>query len=243
METKNIVTIMDIDFVNTTKKGFVNDYVLPRLDMEKKCFIVTANPEIVMRAREDQEYKQVIQSADYVIPDGIGIIKASNRLKQPLKERITGFDVVLDLLAYANEKELSCYFLGAKEDVNKKAVEEVTKQFPNLRIAGRHHGFFDLKDESIIEEVVKSEADIVLVALGLPRQELWIHNTINRFEKGVFLGVGGTLDVLAGEVPRAPKMWIKLNLEWLYRVLKQPTRVKRLMKNFEFMFRIILKRS
>lgn len=234
---------MDIDFVNTTKKGFVNDYVLPRLDMEKKCFIVTANPEIVMRAREDQEYKQVIQSADYVIPDGIGIIKASNRLKQPLKERITGFDVVLDLLAYANEKELSCYFLGAKEDVNKKAVEEVTKQFPNLRIAGRHHGFFDLKDESIIEEVVKSEADIVLVALGLPRQELWIHNTINRFEKGVFLGVGGTLDVLAGEVPRAPKMWIKLNLEWLYRVLKQPTRVKRLMKNFEFMFRIILKRS
>src|SRR5690606_36508194 len=137
METKNTVPIMDINFINKTKEDFLNDCVFPRINSKQKCFIVTANPEIVMRAKEDQEYKHAIQSADHVIPDGIGIIKASNMLKAPLKERIAGYDLVMDLLEYANSNELSCYFLGSKEAVNSKAVEEVTRQYPNLKIAGR----------------------------------------------------------------------------------------------------------
>ncbi|MEN2767368.1 WecB/TagA/CpsF family glycosyltransferase [Ornithinibacillus xuwenensis] len=243
MNSKNVVTIMDIGFVNKTKEEFLRDCVKPRLENEEKCFIVTANPEIVMKAREDQAYKEVIQEADYVIPDGIGIVKAAGWMKQPLKERIAGFDLVVDLLQYANERGLSCYFLGAQAHVNEKAVAAVRKEYPNVTIAGNHHGFFDLDDLSIVEAVKESNADIVLVALGLPRQELWINQHYHHFHKGVFIGVGGTLDGLAGDVPRAPKIWIKLNLEWLYRIIKQPSRIKRIGKVFEFMLRVLVKKS
>ncbi|SFE11324.1 N-acetylglucosaminyldiphosphoundecaprenol N-acetyl-beta-D-mannosaminyltransferase [Lentibacillus persicus] len=237
------ITIMDIDFVNTTQKELLQNHIAPRLEAEKKSFIVTANPEIVMQTREDPRYKKSVQSADYVTPDGVGVLMAAKYLKLPLKERIAGYDLMLDLLQYANEHKLSCYFLGAKEEVNEKAVAEVKKQFPAIHIAGRHHGYFDIDDETITSEIERSKADLVFVALGLPRQELWISRHIDKFSKGLFMGVGGSLDGLAGTFKRAPDIWIKLNLEWLYRLLKQPTRFKRILKVFEFMFRIIFRKS
>lgn len=237
------ITIMDIDFVNTTQKELLQTHISPRLKAEEKCFIVTANPEIVMQTREDPKYKQSVQSADYVTPDGVGILMAAKLMKLPLEERIAGYDLMLDLLQYANEHQLSCYFLGAKDEVNDKAVAEVKKQFPNVKIAGRHHGYFDINDEQIVSEIEQSEADLVFVALGLPRQELWISEHIDKFSKGVFMGIGGSLDGLAGTFKRAPDIWIKLNLEWLYRLLKQPSRFKRIVKVFEFIIRIVFRKS
>lgn len=236
------VLIMDINFLNATRADFLNEHLFPRLNRQEKTFVVTANPEIVMKAREDASYKQIIQSADYIVPDGAGILMAAKYMKQPLKERITGIELILDLLAYAQQQGLSCYFLGAKETVNEKAVSEMKNKFPDLRIAGHHHGFFDLDDPAIVAAVVKSNADIVLVALGLPRQEKWITKHMDHFNKGLFIGVGGSFDVLAGEVKRAPEFWIKLNLEWLYRLLKQPYRFKRILKVFAFMIRIFLRK-
>lgn len=236
------VPIMDINFLNATRADFLNEHLFPRLNKQQKTFVVTANPEIVVKAREDTAYKQIIQSADYVVPDGAGILMAAKYMKQPLKERITGIELILDLLAHAQQNGLSCYFLGAKESVNEKVVTEMEKKFPDLKIAGHYHGFFDIEDPSIAEKVMQSEADIVLVALGLPRQEEWITQHMGNFSKGLFIGVGGSFDVLAGEVKRAPEGWIKLNLEWLYRLLKQPFRFKRILKVFEFMIRVILKK-
>lgn len=218
-------------------------YLFPRLNNEQKCFIVTGNPEIVMKARENKPYKSAVQAADYVIPDGAGILVAAKYLKQPLQERVAGFDVMMEMLAHANEHGFSCFILGAQEETNKKAVAEIERRYPNIQIAGRHHGYFDMDDPKIVDEVRTSEADIILVALGLPKQELWIAKHQDKFEKGVFMGVGGSIDVIAGEVKRAPDIWITLNLEWLYRLLKQPFRFKRILKVFEFMVRIVLRKS
>ncbi|SEP75638.1 N-acetylglucosaminyldiphosphoundecaprenol N-acetyl-beta-D-mannosaminyltransferase [Virgibacillus subterraneus] len=237
------VKIMNVNFINATKDIFLKNHIYPSLMNEHKQFIVTANPEIVMKTRENEQYEQAVQSADYVVPDGAGILIAAKYMKLPLQERIAGYDLMLDLLEFANEKRLSCFFLGAKEEVNEKAVLEVEKRFPNINIAGRHHGFFKLDDQELVEKVQNANADIVFVALGLPRQELWIARHSVRFQKGIFMGVGGSLDVLAGEVNRAPEIWIKLNLEWLYRLLKQPFRVKRILKVFEFMVRIMFRKS
>ncbi|MGY0691318.1 WecB/TagA/CpsF family glycosyltransferase [Virgibacillus sp. FSP13] len=243
MKTRNTVTIMDIPFLNTTKSDFLNHYLLPGLADKHNSFVVTANPEIVMRAREDAAYKKAIQSADYVIPDGSGILMAAKYKKEPLQERVTGYDLMLDLLERAEEMGYSCFFLGAKEAVNEKVVDSVKKQYPGLKIAGHHHGFFDIDDPEIVEKVERTNPDLIFVALGLPRQELWIAKHRHQFSKGLFIGIGGSFDVIAGEVPRAPQVWINLNLEWLYRLIKQPTRFKRILKVFEFMGRVILKKD
>lgn len=233
---------MDIDFINMTQRDFLESYIYPHLHKEEKRFIVTANPEIVMKTREDATYKEIVQSADYIVPDGIGILLAAKYMKQPLQERIPGFDVTIDLLTFANQEGLSCYFLGAADTVNHKAVLEVKERFPHLKVAGHHHGFFDIGDDQIAKDIKQSNPDIIFVALGFPRQEEWISKYMGDFSKGIFIGVGGSFDVLAGEVKRAPEAWIKLHLEWLYRLLKQPTRFKRVLKLFEFMLRVIFKR-
>lgn len=239
---KNVVPIMDIDFVNITKHDLLHNDLFPRLANGEKSFVVTANPEFVMKTREDAEFKAIVQAADFVVPDGIGIIKASHWINDPLKERIPGYELMLDLLAHANEQGLSCYFLGAKEEVNEKAVKEVEKRYPNLKVAGRYHGYFDIDDRSIFENVRKTNPDLIFVALGMPRQEKWIAHYMKEFDKGLFMGVGGSFDTLTGTVKRAPEAWIKLNLEWLYRFIKQPIRFKRILKIFEFAIRMRFKR-
>lgn len=243
MSTQDTVSIMDIDFLNMTKIDFLHNKLYPKLNKQEKCFVVTANPEIVMKARENKSYKEIIRSADYIVPDGAGILLAAKYMKQPLQERVAGSDLMIDLLEFANVQGLSVYLLGAKDYVNQKVVLEVEKRFPNVTIAGHRDGFFDVSDLEVAEKVRKSSADIVFVALGLPKQEEWISKHKNKFSKGLFIGVGGSFDVLAGEVKRAPQKWIDLNVEWLYRILQQPFRVKRIFKVFEFMLRIIFKRE
>lgn len=242
-KSKNQVSIMDIDFINMTKQDFLNYHLYPCLNRQQKCFIVTANPEIVMQTKEDNAYKIMVQSANYVVPDGAGIVMASKYMKQPIKERIPGFDLMLDLLEFCEIQGLSCYFLGAKDYVNEKVVLEVERKYPELTIAGHHHGFFQLDDPKIADQVRGVNPDVIFVALGSPRQETWITNHMDTFSNGLFMGVGGSFDVLANEVKRAPDKWIKLNLEWLYRLLKQPFRWKRTLKAMEFMFRVIFNKQ
>ena len=239
---RETVTIMDINFINTTKEKLINLHLLPRMLRGDKCFVVTANPEIVMKTRDDSKYKKVVQAANYVIPDGAGILIAGQYMKTPIRERIPGFDLMLDILRLAEKEGLSCYFLGGTQSVNEQVVVEVQKRHPTLKIAGNHHGYFTITDPGIARKMVEAKPDIVFVALGFPTQEKWIARYMDKFSKGLFMGVGGSFDVLAGEVKRAPNGWIKLNLEWLYRLLKQPFRWKRILKVFEFGFRVFLKR-
>lgn len=243
--SRTSVTIMGIPFIHTTKQEFLEKYLAPRIANQENTFVVTANPEIVMHAREHPAYKEIVLSADYVVPDGSGILMAAKYQKEPLPERIPGFDLMLDLLDHAERGGYRCFFLGAEETVNEKMVKEVKHKYPDLKIAGHHHGFFDLDDTEIAAKVERTNPDIIFVALGFPKQEEWIAKYRQQFSKGLFIGLGGSFDTIAGvtKAKRAPQFWISLNLEWLYRLIKQPTRLKRILKVFAFMGRVILKRD
>ncbi|MBT2678844.1 WecB/TagA/CpsF family glycosyltransferase [Bacillus sp. ISL-35] len=222
------VKILDIPFINITFEEMVNETVR-NINTSKKTFIVTANPEIVMYAKRNNLYKENLLIADYIVPDGFGILLASKILGLPLEERVTGFDLTMNLLEQAVDNSWSIFLLGGTEETNERAASNMSVKYPGIKLAGRHHGFFENNEEEIIEKVKASKADIVLVAMGFPKQEQWISSHLRLFEKGVFIGVGGTIDVLAGTVKRAPLFWRKSNLEWLYRLIKQPSRWKRML--------------
>ena len=237
----NRVEIMEIPFINERKESLLNQ-IYQGVENKDKQFIVTANPEIVMKTRADKAYKQIVQSADYVVPDGIGILLAAKRHKTPLKERIPGVELMESMLSYANKHRKTCYFLGAEDKVNQALIKKINRRYPDLIIGGYHHGFFELDDAAIVEDVKGSDADFVFVALGFPRQENWINQHFATFTKGVFMGVGGSFDVISDTVKRAPAIWIKLNLEWLYRIVKQPTRAFRVLDVVKFILLTILKK-
>lgn len=237
MEDK-FVPILGVNFIHTTMKDMV-ECLKQRMLANQKGFVVTANPEIVMKTLEDAAYKQYIEKADYVTADGIGVVKGAQILGKPLPERVAGYDLMRNLLAVLEEQKLKLYMLGAQEETIEKAVQTIQKEYPNIQIAGYHHGFFDWEDPAIINEIKESKPDLILVALGVPRQEKWIAEHIDQVEKGVFIGVGGSFDVLAGTVKRAPEFWQKLNLEWFYRLLKQPSRWRRMLALPHFALKVI----
>ena len=200
------------------------------LKKEQGNLIVTPNPEIVMKAKEDNEFMQIINNAELVIPDGIGIIKAGKILKTPLKERVAGYDLICNLLEKHSDGSASFYIWGAKPGFADKKKKKIEQKYPNIKILGTHHGYYKPEEEAeIVEEIRKLKPDILLAGLGFPKQE----KTINKYKnEGFFkigIGCGGSIDVLAGEVKRAPKLFIKLHLEWFYRLLKEPTRYKRML--------------
>lgn len=233
----NVVEILGIHFVN---KGFheVVDFLTEQIQKERKTFLVTANPEIIMYARENAEYEDIVQTADIVVPDGFGVILASKILNSPLRERVTGYDLTIRLLELANQKQWRIYLLGGQDKTNKKAIERIRSQYPNVIIAGSHHGFFDWNENTIVEKIYATKPDIIFVALGFPKQEKWIAKNISTFTKGLFMGVGGSIDVLAGEVKRAPKIWQKINLEWFYRLIMQPSRWRRMLVLPQFLIEV-----
>ncbi|WP_010094768.1 WecB/TagA/CpsF family glycosyltransferase [Ornithinibacillus scapharcae] len=237
------VTIMGVPFLNIDQNGFV-ELLDNRIQQKQKTFVVTANPEIVMKANEDEKFNSIIQEATYTVADGIGVVKAANILKTPLPGRVTGFDTMVALLHKANENNYKVYLLGAQQEVLTKLIAIIHRDYPNIDLVGSHNGFFDLNDNTIADEVAELKPDMTFVALGAPRQEIWIHQNWDKFEHGLFMGVGGSFDGIAGVVKRAPKIWQKLNLEWLYRLLQQPSRWKRMLVLPKFMFKIMrMKRS
>ncbi|MBC1480039.1 WecB/TagA/CpsF family glycosyltransferase [Listeria seeligeri] len=233
MEKKEI-SILNIPFYNTSQAGFVDELYNDVRNGERK-FVVTANPEIVMHASTDKDFEAVIRQADYIVPDGIGIVMASQKLGEPLKERVTGYDTMVGLL----DKPIRCYFLGAKPEISQMVKVKVNEKYPQAEVCGVHHGYFDvLESEKIAQEIMATNPDIIFVALGSPAQEKWIVSQISNFEKGVFIGVGGSFDVLTDNVKRAPKIWIKLRLEWVYRLLSNPSRWRRFFAIPQFMLAI-----
>src|SRR5699024_10805750 len=176
---------MEIPFVNQTYEQFIENIQYDVKSGIKKQ-IVTANPEIVMATREAVAYKQIVQNADYVVPDGIGVVLAAKLKRQALEEGIAGFEVMTGMLEMSNEVGLSCFFLGAKEEINDRAVEEIISRYPNLHVAGQHHGYIEVDDQKVINLVVDSGADVIFVALGFPKQEKFIASTMPACDKGIF---------------------------------------------------------
>jgi len=232
------VEILGLKFNNLTYKEFLKE-LYRQIQYKNKKLVVTANPEIVMYARKDNQYFNLLQNADYIAPDGIGIVSAANFLNTPLKQRVPGFELTLGLLEIANRLKKRVYFIGGKEWIVENTVEKVSNQWPDIEIAGYHHGYFDHNDPAYIDMVKETNPDIVLVALGFPNQEKWGTSYLNETSHGIVMGVGGSFDVLSGNIKRAPNLVQKLNIEWLYRVVQNPKRYKRLCTIPRFMKTII----
>jgi N-acetylglucosaminyldiphosphoundecaprenol N-acetyl-beta-D-mannosaminyltransferase len=200
------------------------------------------NAAKVVAANQDPELKRALLNADFVTADGMSVVWASRLLGRSLKQRVTGIDLFERLLAHAAEQELTVYFLGARDESVRGLVELAWNRFPALRIAGYHNGYFqESDDDAICEEIMRSRADLLFVAMGSPKQELWITSNILLTGVRFALGVGGTFDHLSGKVRRAPKWMQSSGLEWLHRFVQEPARLWRryLIGNSAFVLLII----
>ena len=197
------------------------------LKNNKKTFVVTAYPETFMISEKNEDVRKMLLDKETVmVPDGIGVLKAGKKIGYNIEERITGIDIANELLKFGNEQKKSIYLFGSKQEVIDSMKIVIKEQYPNLKLVGTSNGYVTDKDK-VFDEIVKLEPDIVLVALGIPLQEMLIYKHLNRFKKGIFVGIGGSFDVMSGMKKRVPKIFIKLNLEWLYRIMKEPKRFKR----------------
>lgn len=209
------------------------------LEQEEKMFVVTANPETFMIGQANPDFDALLQKESTVIvPDGIGVVKAAGMLDMPLEGRITGVDFVTALFQMADRMGKRLYLYGAKPEVLASLLDRLEREYPGIVVAGAKDGY-DNRDDEVFEDMLCAEPDIVLVALGIPRQELLIDRYYARFRKGIFVGVGGSFDVLSGMKKRAPRFFVKCNLEWLYRIVTEPKRLKRFYNgNIKFIFQI-----
>lgn len=214
------------------------------LENNTKKFIITVNPETLMMSESKKELEHIILNQENcLVPDGISIVKACNKIGIDIKERITGIEISEYLLKLANEKGYSLYLFGAKEEVIEQLVIKIKKEYPKIKLIGYQNGYIKNKDKEM-EKIVQKSPDICLVALGIPEQEKLIAKYINKAKKGIYIGVGGSFDVLSGTKKRAPKLFIKLNLEWLYRIVTEPKRLKRFWNNnIKFLFKIKKKKD
>ena len=235
------INIRGVNFCNVTldeAAAWVADTLTTTPDTPRIVF--TPNSEIVQLCIEQPEYYPLVNSADLTIPDGIGVVKASRILGTPLKEKVAGIELGERTLAIAAEQGYSVYFLGAKPGVAEEAAARMKQKHPALTVAGTHDGYFKKEGEendAILAAIRTAAPDVLYVCLGVPAQEKWI--AANREAlSGVklCLALGGSLDVWAGNVKRAPKLFIKLGLEWFYRLCREPRRIGRMMKLPKFLF-------
>lgn len=228
--------ILDFKVFNEDKNN-----LMKYIENYEKVNIISGNPEVLLNGMNNDKLKESFNSeTSLIIPDGIGTVLASKIVKNPVKEKIAGIDVVKEILIKAEKENKSIYLLGAEEEVLVKCRENIKKQYPNLNIAGSHNGFFDLDNcEDIIEDIKSKEIYAIFVAMGSPRQEIFIDKILSDTNIKIFMGVGGVFDVFAGKVNRAPEWMISLGLEWLYRTIKEPFRIKRLGAIPKFLIQVV----
>jgi N-acetylglucosaminyldiphosphoundecaprenol N-acetyl-beta-D-mannosaminyltransferase len=217
------------------------DDLRSRISEGKQSTVIAVNPEKVITANKNPLVKKLINESTYQIPDGIGMILASKVKGGALKERVTGVDMMERLLRFAAEEGHGVFFYGAKEEVVSEAKRKLEECFPTLNIAGYENGY--TKDnQALVDKINASGAKLLFVALGSPKQEIWIKENMKHLNVKVFQGVGGSFDVFSGRTKRAPEFYRRFGLEWLYRLMKEPKRIKRQMNLPKFLIRVLFSR-
>ena len=224
----NRIDVLGVGFDDLTMDEAV-ERALGLIEERRAAYACTPNPEIVMAARENASLAAALKDAALVLADGVGITKAGQMLRTPLKGRVPGIDFAQALMARLAERGGSVYLFGAKPGVAEAAAEKLRGDCPGIVIAGTSDGYFT-DDKPITDKINAASPDFVMVCLGSPKQELWMAEHAGRISCGLMAGLGGSLDVLAGNVQRAPETWRRLGLEWLYRVIKEPKRITRVAK-------------
>ena len=207
---------------------------------EKKSSIVaTANAEMLLNATHDPELKKILNAADLVVPDGAGTVWAARHLGKFMPERVAGFDLVQELMKIAPAHDFKFFLFGAAPGIADKAKLKAESLYPGIKIVGTRNGYFKSADEpEILSQIKNSRADVLLAALGVPKQEKWLSKYKNELKIPVSIGVGGTFDVMAGIVKRAPLWMQKARLEWLFRAMLQPSRAGRLLALPKFVWKV-----
>lgn len=222
------IDVLGVSFDDLTMDEAV-EIALGFMQERRACYACTPNPEIVMAAKGDAALRAALSGAELVLADGVGITKAAAMLGTPLKSRVPGIDFASNVISRLAQRGGSVYLLGAKPLVAEAAAEKLTQTYAGIVIAGTNDGYFT-DDAPVIEKINAASPDFLMVCLGSPKQELWMSANAGRLSCGLMAGLGGSLDVLAGNVQRAPETWRRLGLEWLYRVIKEPKRLGRVMK-------------
>lgn len=229
-------------YIDVLDKREAIDKVSEFIAIGKPSHVITLNAEIVYMAQENEVLKELINEADLVTPDGIGIVWGARRLGWPVKERVTGIDMVYQICNEAQTHDWRIYLLGAAPQVAEQAAQELLTAYPKLQIVGIRDGYFkDSEVEAVCSEIREAKPHILFVALGAPKQEFFIKQHKDKLEVPVCIGIGGSFDVIAGIKKRAPDIMIKLNLEWLYRLISEPSRIKRQMVLPKFVYAVLTK--
>ena len=228
----NVITLNYDEIIKDIKK---------RMEEGLTSTIIAVNPEKVITASKDEQIKTLINEATYQIPDGVGILMASRLKGGRIQSRVTGVDMMERLLKFASDEGKKVFMYGAKEEVVATAKAKIEEKYPSIRITGYSNGYAKDQDE-LVRKINQSGAEIIFVALGSPRQELWIRDHMKDLNVKVYQGVGGSFDVFAGNVKRAPSFFRKAGLEWFYRLITDPKRFKRQLALPKFLLKIITKK-
>ncbi len=234
------INILGVNISQLTMSETINK-ALAFLEDGKNHVIYTPNSEIIYEAYKNSAFADILNSADINTADGIGVVYASKILKRPLSERVAGYDFLNNLIKKAAPLNKKVFLFGSKPGVAEEAAEELLRKYPGIVICGTRDGYFkDTESEQIANEIKQTEPDIVLVCLGAPKQENWIYKYKDIIGAKIIMGAGGSLDVLAGKVERAPEKWQKAGLEWAYRLKKEPKRFIRMTALPKFGFTVLL---
>jgi len=225
------IKMSQLSFFETTET------ILQKANKPGKSHIVTANSEILYLTTKDKKLKKILQQADIVTPDGIGAVWAAKKLSEPVKERVAGVDLFKSILEHG--EGINIFLLGAKRSTVEKLARIIKEEYKGVSVVGFNDGYFENND-LVISEINKSNADFLFVALGCPKQEYWISDNLDNLDIKVAMGVGGSFDIVAGDVKRAPLIWQRLGLEWAYRLFKQPSRFFRMLALPKFVIKVIL---
>ncbi len=230
MTTKQPVTILGIPIYPYTMKEAVA-LLTDTVQKKQKLLVVTANAEIIMLAQNDPDYlKLLVHEAGVILPDGAGTVWAGRTLGYDIPERVAGYDLYLELLKKSASEGIGVYFFGGKPGIAELAAQTGAQRYPGLKVAGTRNGYFNEDDvPEIVRDINQSGAQILFAALGAPKQEKWLAQHKAELQPSLLMGIGGSFDVLAGKVKRAPVFMQKARLEWFYRLLKQPSRLGRML--------------
>ncbi|MEA4972566.1 N-acetylglucosaminyldiphosphoundecaprenol N-acetyl-beta-D-mannosaminyltransferase [bioreactor metagenome] len=231
-------TILGVPFDTGNMKDAA-DSAVEMMGESGQHIICTPNPEIVMEAQNDAELMGILRAADMVTPDGVGILWASKYSEVKINERVSGYDLVINIFERIKNTDYTVYMLGGAPGVAEKAAEVISQKYEGLKIVGVHDGYFNAKDENnIISDIKKLQPSLLLVGLGSPKQEKWIYNNLRLTGAKLAIGIGGSFDVMSGNIKRAPKIVCKMGIEWLYRLVKQPTRFTRMLRLPKFVLKV-----
>lgn len=212
-----------------------------KLQKKEQAFVVTANAEIIMMCQQDKEYNNIVsEQADLVLPDGAGAVWAGRYLGNEVPERVAGFDLYNQLLKLSADKGYKAYFFGGAPGVAEAAKNKAEELYPGVQIVGCRNGYFnETEEEAIIKKINDAAPDMLFVALGAPKQEKWLVKYRNQLKPRILMGIGGSFDVLAGKMERAPKWMQEASLEWAFRLYKQPSRFMRMLALPKFVLKVI----